>query len=198
MRNRSNNLTLFCAVVAVALTGLAAPAFAQETTPTPPPTETTPVTHHRAAGGNATGLGLGATAFLGGLGAQGPEVTYDFGMFHLGGLLAFDRRDRGPMGASETALLFGVSGWYHLHMGASSDFSLGAGLAYAHDTAGNGASAISLEPGAMVRAFVTPNVAVHARMGVVFAFDNAQPIAEHLALTAQIFSGFGFTYFFGG
>jgi hypothetical protein len=196
MRNRSLTLTLFCAVAAVAVTGLAAPAFAQETAPTPPPTETAPV-HHRAAssGGNATGLGLGAAAYLSG--PVGPEVTYDFGQFHLSGLLAFDRRDRGPMGASETALVFGVSGWYHLHLGASSDFSLGGGLGYAHDTAGNGTSAVALEPGAMVRAFVTPNVAIHARLGVVFAFDNAGPINEHLSLDGQILSVFGFTYFFG-
>jgi hypothetical protein len=196
MRNRSLTLT-FCALVAVAVTGLSAPAFAQETTPTPPPTETAPPAHHRAAsgGGNASGLGLGASAYLSG--PLGPEVTYDFGMFHLAGLLAFNRPDNGPA-PSTTEIQFGVSGWYHLHMGASSDFSLGGGIAYAHNSANNGSSAIALEPGALVRAFVTPNVAVHARMGVVMAFDNATPINEHLALTAQTMFLFGFTYFFGG
>jgi hypothetical protein len=197
MRNRTTPLTLSFAAVAAVLIGLSAPAFAQEGTP--PPTESTPppVTHHRvSSGGNATGLGLGGAAFLSGL--VGPEVTYDFGMFHLAGLLAFQRADTGPMGASETQIQFGVSAWYHLHMGASSDFSLGGGIGYAHDSGGNGSSAIALEPGAMVRAFVTPNVAIHSRMGLVFAFDNATPINEHLELASQILFAFGFTYFFGG
>jgi hypothetical protein len=197
MRNRSIPLTLCSAAVAAVLIGLSAPAFAQEPATTPTESTPPPVTHHRASsGGNATGLGLGAAAYLSG--PVGPEVTYDFGVFHLAGLLAFQRADTGPMGASETQLQFGVSGWYHLHMGAMSDFSLGGGIAYAHDSSGNGSSAIALEPGVLVRAFVTPNVAIHSRLGVVLAFDNATPINEHLELAGEVLFAFGFTYFFGG
>lgn len=183
-------------VAATAVIGLGTPAFAQETAPAP--SEPAPAAHHttHAASGGGPGLGIGASAFI--LGPAGPEVTYDFGVFHLSGLLSFDTRDRGPMGQSETLINFGVSGWYHLHMGASSDFSLGGGIGYSHDTAGNGNSAVTLDPGAMVRVFVTPNVAVHARLGLQFAFDNAGPINEHFGLGGQFLGAFGFTYFFGG
>jgi hypothetical protein len=197
MRDRTIPLTLCPAVVVAVVIGLATPAIAQEATPPPVPaaSEPPPVAQHLAASGHSHGLGIGAAAFLSGL--TGPEVTYDFGAFHLAGLVAFNRANNGPMGATESQIQFGVSGWFHLHMGSSSDFSLGSGVGYAHDTRNNGMSAIALEPGVLVRAFVTPNVAVHAGVAVVVGLDNATPIQKHLALAGQILTGFGFTYFFG-
>jgi hypothetical protein len=194
MMIRKFSLSLCMAVAAAAVTGLSAAASAQETAPTPAPSEPAPArqTHGSSMGG--PGLGVGASAFVNG--PAGPEVVYDFGLFHLGGLLAFDNRDVGP--ASRTIVVFGVSGWYHLSMGTNSDFSVGGGIGYAHNSAGAGSSAVTIDPGAMVRAFVTPNVAVHARLGFQLAFDNAGPIGEHFGLDSNLLGAFGFTYFFGG
>jgi hypothetical protein len=166
---------------------------------TPPATTTAPPHVARTSGdvGNG-GLGIGAEAFVSGL--AGPEVVYDAGSWHLEGLIGFDRRpaNNGPNPPTSTTFDFGVSGWYHLHVGASSDFSLGGGFALLTNSAG-GASAtgFEFEPGAEIRAFVTPNVAVSAKLGIVLAFgDRIGPLQQQLGLDGQLVAGFGLTYFF--
>jgi hypothetical protein len=64
--------------------------------------------------------------------------------------------------------------------------------------ANNSGTAFVLEPGVQVRAFVTPNVAVHGRVALAMTFgDNVAGYNDgHLNLGGELVSGFGFTYFF--
>jgi hypothetical protein len=49
----------------------------------------------------------------------------------------------------------------------------------------------------MIRAFITPNVALHGRAGFVLAFgDQTGPLLKQLSLDGQITGGLGITYFF--
>jgi hypothetical protein len=205
MKTQNRTLTLCTVVVAAAVAGFATPASAQETSTTTTTTTTEappPVRHVGRTSGDvgSGGLGVGAAAFLSGL--AGPEVVYDFGVWHLQGLLAFDRRPAGgAMNPTISVLQFGVSGWYHLHIGESSDFSLGGGFGLfnaSSSAAGtDSATGFEFEPGALIRAFVTPNVAVFGQMGFVLAFgDRVGPTQQQLALAGQITAGFGVTYFF--
>ena len=74
------------------------------------------------------GLGVGATAFLSGL--VGPEVVYDFGPWHLARHARLRQHSPRPRnGDRATVFDFGVGGWYHLHLGENSDFSLGGAFA---------------------------------------------------------------------
>jgi hypothetical protein len=199
MRNHSRTLAL-CTLAAIALPSAA--ARAQETAPAgTPPAGDTAAHRGRAVSGSGGGLGIGAAAFVSGM--FGPQVVYDFGAFHLEGLLGFDHRDAG-MNATSTAFDFGASGWYHLHAGDRSDFSIGGGIGFLHQKNSNGPSHDStvFEPGVQVRAFVTDNVAVHGRLAVDLVFgddtngNSIGTMSPHSSLTGQITSGFGFTYYF--
>ncbi|HEV3031702.1 MAG TPA: hypothetical protein VG319_08650 [Polyangia bacterium] len=199
MKIHKGMLTLSTAVV-VAVAGLATPAFAEDTAP-PPVTENAPAAprarHGDVAGG---GLGIGAAAFISGL--FGPEVVYDFGQFHVEGLLAFSRQpvNNGGNAPTGSVFQFGVGGWYHLHIGENSDFSAGGVFGLRDESpAGGGNSLVGfeIEPGVMIRAFITPNVALHGRAGFVLAFgDQTGPLLKQLSLDGQITGGLGITYFF--
>jgi hypothetical protein len=198
MKNQIRALILSTAVAAVA--SYAAPAFAQETTPPPPAPAPEVKRSGRMAGDvGSGGLGVGATLFLSGL--PGAEVVYDFGLWHLQGMVGFDHRPvNGNANApTQTGFDFGVGGWYHLHLGENSDFSVGAAFGLATFSPGVGASttAFEFEPGAQVRAFITPNVALHGGVGFVFAFgDDMGILGKQIAFGGQISGNFGFTYYF--
>jgi hypothetical protein len=152
----------------------------------------------RSSGDVGTGgLGVGATAFISGL--AGPEVVYDFGVWHLSGMLGFHHQPNAAGTGSENDFRFGVGGWYHLHLGENSDFSIGGafGLMSNSPPVGNGNTGFEFEPGVQIRAFVTPNVSLHAGMGIVFAFgDQTGILNKQIDVTGQITSDFGITYFF--
>jgi hypothetical protein len=202
-KNKISALSL-AVIAAAAVAGLAAPAFAQESTP--PATAPTPEvkrTGRMAGDVGSGGLGVGGTVFISGL--AGPEVVYDFGVWHLGGMVAFQSVPNN-MGNRGTDFSFGVGGWYHLHLGENSDFSLGGAFALetysppgpmpAGDTTG-----FEFEPGMQIRAFITPNVALHGGAGVVLAFGDQvghpmAPLNKEIALAARVTGDFGFTYYF--
>jgi hypothetical protein len=202
MKSQKRTLTLCTVVVATALAALATPAFAEEVVTTTTTTTEAPVKHvGRSSGevGNG-GFGLGAALFLGGL--VGPEAVYDFGLWHLQGLIAFDRRPGNPpVNPTISTFQFGVSAWYHLHIGESSEFSLGGGFGLFNASSSapgtNSLTGFEFEPGAQVRVFVTPNVAVFGQVGFVLAFgDRVGPTQQQLSLAGETTAGFGFTYFF--
>jgi hypothetical protein len=199
MKNQLTRITLSSVVVA-AIAGIAAPAFAQDNTPPPAPAPEIRRTGRTSGDIASGGLGVGAAAFLSGL--AGPEVVYDFGVWHLAGMVGFGHFPNAAGTDSNNAFDFGVSGWYHLHLGENSDFSLGGGfglLTVSGPGAGNSATAFEFEPGAQVRAFITPNVALHAGMGLIFAFGDridGSPLVKQIALDAQVTGNFGFTYYF--
>jgi hypothetical protein len=203
MKTQKRTLTLCSVAVAVTVAGLATPAFAQEsTTTTTTTTETPPVKRTGRTSGDigSGGLGVGATVFISGL--AGPEVVYDFGAWHIGGMVGFISVPQGPMNNHANLFDFGVGAWYHLHIGENSDFSLGGAFGletFSPAGGGNSTTGFEFEPGAQVRAFITPNVALHGGMAIVLAFgDQVQNgnLEKQIALGARVTGDFGFTYYF--
>lgn len=182
---------LSLSVAALGLVAGAVPASAQPAEPPPPP----PAASASMGGGS---IGVGATELVSGGGPAGPlaQFVYDLPVFHLEGLLGFLSTDTGPAGR-RTTFTFGVGGWYHLHRGAASDFSIGGDIAVANASgAGAGSATVTvLEPGAQARVFITPNVALHGRVGLGFEFGDGSGDTR-ISLAGQVVGGFGFTYFF--
>lgn len=168
--------------------GAARSASAQEPPPPPPPPAST---------GGGQGIGVGASAFLSGTAAV--QVDYDAAAWDIEGMFSFADRDTGANGASRTYLQAGARGWFHLHHGASSDFSVGGGVGILHASdAGPSITTTLIEPGVRARVFVTPNVAVHAVLGlsIVVGDNPGGGGATGIALAPQPLFGLGFTYFF--
>lgn len=167
---------------------------AQETpapgSPPPPVVTTTP------GSGAGAGIGVGAAQFLSGL--SGLQVVYDMRQFHIEGVFGFDSVNTGgPMNTRVTNFQFGARGWYHLHMGSNSDFSLGGGAGVIAVSGGGSPTAMVLEPGMLGRAFLTPNFALHVTAGVTMRFgDGIGGTNPGFGLGAELLGGFGFTYFF--
>lgn len=166
----------------------AAPRRANAQTPPPPPLPNY----------NGSGIGVGASAFLSGL--AGVQVDYDQYAWDVEGVFAFADRDQGN-NRNRTSLEAGVRGWYHLHHGSSSDFSVGGGIGIVNASGGGPASATAtlIEPGVRARAFITSNVAIHAVLGLsIDVGDNGAGDANNtgIALLGQPLFTVGFTYFF--
>ena len=180
------------------LLGATAPAFAQTEPPPPSETQPPPPVVHRSSGGDGAGIGVGATALAGPTFAPftAGQFVYDQSMWHLEGLFGFNSVNNGPPGRRNT-FLFGAGGWYHMHRGASSDFSVGGALMINTASGGGGGdNTITIfEPGAQARVFLTPNVALHARAGLTMVLGDAGG-ANIFQLGGQLSGGFGFTYFF--
>jgi hypothetical protein len=182
--------------LALGLVG-AAPAYAQPDPPPPPP----PGVAASSAGyyNGGAGIGVGIMQQVGGFpaGAGFPvgQFVYDQAIFHVEGFFGFDSANTGPAGRT-TDFIFGAGGWYHISRGSASDFSLGASLGV-ETVSGAGASATitAFQPGAQIRAFLTPNVALHARGGIAMLFGDA-PGATRLEFGGQLVGAFGITYFF--
>jgi len=150
--------------------------------------------------GSGAGLGVGAATFLGGV--SGAQVAYDTSMWHLEGLLGFSSRDtgNGANAPTETDIQVGVRGWYHLHRGLNSDFSLGGGIGFNHfsrsNNMGSGTQTL-LEPGAQARVFLTPNFVLFGTIG--FSIDFGDGVPDHttgVSFGGHLVNGFGFTYYF--
>jgi len=192
--NRTKKLIM--TLVPVVVLGLGASAQAQETPPPSEPPPPPPTHHSSSGGGGGAGIGVGAVIVLAGFDAA--SVVYDQDMWHLEGMFALDSLSGGAPGRT-THIVFGAGGWYHLHRGASSDFSLGVALAVDNTSppGGGGSQTLtSVEPGAMARAFVTPNVAVHGRLGIAMVLGDTPGGGTDFRLLGEPGSAFGFTYFF--
>jgi hypothetical protein len=172
---------------------VAMPTSARAQTSPPPPIT--------AFGSGGSGFGVGAAAFLSGV--AGVEAVYDQPRWHAEGLFGFSstKPGAGPNPPTTTIFNFGLRGWYHVHTGVSSDFSLGGGLGFvSFSTSNNGASGTttSIEPGIQARVFLTPNFNLHATAGLSLTFGgNANPDGRvGVSMTEQFLGGLGFTYFF--
>ena len=182
-------------LIALAVLGLSATAQAQDTPPPSEPPPPPPTAHRSSSSGDGAGIGVGAGVTLT-AGTFG-QFVYDQAIWHLEGLFTFGSFSNG--GADRvTAIGFGAGGWYHFHRGASSDFSLGGALTVGTVSAGGGGSTTvtAFEPGAQVRAFITPNVALSARVGLAFQFGDTMGGGTDIQLLGQPQAAFGFTYFF--
>jgi len=123
----------------------------------------------------------------------GPQAVYDAGPWHAELMLGFEHHALTPMNSLNTFDI-GLGGWWHLHAGDRSDFSVGGNLGFMVASPSNGASgnAVVLEPGIQVRVFVTDNVAFSARVGLPIVFgddvgaDYVGNLHEHWGLGGQV------------
>jgi len=150
-----------------------------------------------------SGFGVGAETLLTGefdtyFGNVYPGVatlTWDSGMFQVEGMLLFADVDNGG-----TLLGLGGRFYYVIHQGDRSDFSVGGGLALVNvnpDGPRDSWTDIHLEGGGRLRAFLTPNVAFTAGVGIgVLMADNDGDNQDAFGLVGQLMGSLGFTYFF--
>jgi hypothetical protein len=127
-----------------------------------------------AASGHGRGIGVGAVTMLNG--TSGALFTWGSsgGGFHVDGL--FGLHHYNPNGNNTTSFSVGGRFWYHLHAASFADFSLGGGLGFVHwDTnpgnpGNNSRLDLSMEIGCQMRAFIVPNVALIADLGLGATF----------------------------
>jgi hypothetical protein len=137
-------------------------------------------------------FGLGIADTLGG--PPGINGVFDAGIWHAEATLRLSNLD------NTSRIDLGGHGWYHLHTGASSDFSVGGGLSLARvdpegnrpDGSSNASSIIGIDLGFQIRAFVTSNVAVAATGGLQVLTGDG----DGFVLGGQPIAAFSFTYFF--
>jgi hypothetical protein len=203
----NRTIKLISMLLPVVVLGLGATAQAQDTPPpaeTPPPPP--PAQHRSSSGGDGAGIGVGATSSLTTNipGAGGPYLgagnfVYDTGLFHVEGIFGFASAPAAAGADDRNSIWqFGAGGWYHFHKGSSSDFSLGGAVLINYISGPGGSNTLtSFEPGAMARGFLTPNMAIFARMGLALLLGDSAPggganfyIGGQPALVA------GYTYFF--
>jgi hypothetical protein len=144
------------------------------------------------AGGQPGSIGVGAEFQLSGLG--GLSANYDEGKFHAGGFLGLSD----PAGINNTVFDIGGRFYYHLAATAMSDFSIGGSLGIRSEYANPGMqnsgrlTAVLLEPGFQIRAFLAANVALSFSGG----FSIGAADASGLALTGQVTGAAGVHYYF--
>jgi hypothetical protein len=137
--------------------------------------------------GGARGVGVGVQEML--RGGRGLSVAYDGGPFHIDGHLGAS--DFG--GARGTNFTIGARGWFHLHQTGASDFSIGGGLGFVNNQAGD-QDVLSIEAGMLLRVFLVSNVAVGAFGGIaVVPHDDRN---DGFVLNGQLLGGLSLHYFF--
>ena len=157
-----------------------------------------------AARGTEHGVGVGVTQTLAGI--SGATFVYDASAFHIVGLLGFETIDRAP-GDDTTRFALGGQFLFHVSTTAQSDFSLGAGLTFVSvDNDPGDTSNVDIELLAQIRAFIVPNVALSASLGIAIINANDVAVANgqvvdggggtSVALGGQVVGNVGITYFF--
>jgi len=158
-----------------------------------------------SAGGSKGSIGVGGEATLGSIGIDlgggnaittrlgGLSANYDAGEFHVGGFLGFS--DGG--GDDDTDVLLGARFYYHLHSSPSADFGVGGGLGLGFfgdrtTLVDDNQTAMLIEPGVQVRAFVQSNVALSFTAGLTLGLVDA----EGVAISAQPLAAAGVHYYF--
>ena len=153
-------------------------------------TTTASATISPAPSGHGHGVGLGAVTMLNG--TSGALVTWGSagGGFHIDGLAGLHHYN--PNGTNTTSFSLGGRFWYHLHAATFADFSLGGGVGITRwetnpGNPGNDARVdVALEVGGQIRAFIVPNVALIADLGLGATFGaNDDIMIGGQAITAS-------------
>ena len=76
--------------------------------------------------GSGGGLGIGAASYVSGM--AGPQAVYDAGPWHAELMLGFEHHNPGGPPPTVNTFDLGLGGWYHLHAGDRSDFSVGGNI----------------------------------------------------------------------
>jgi hypothetical protein len=135
-----------------------------------------------ASSGHGRGIGVGAITMLNG--TSGGLVTWGnpSGAFHIDGFFGLHRYHYDPGNTSTTAFSVGGRGWYHIHAASFADFSLGGGIGLTRWETAPGQPGnddridVSLEVGGQMRAFIVPNVALIADLGLGVTFGQHDDI----------------------
>lgn len=142
----------------------------------------------------ARGIGVGAEATLTGI--VGGTFVYDAQAFHIDALLG------GSFQHNDSSLAVAGRFFFPVHRSQYADFSLGPGIGLVHtthDPDGDGpqgrvsSTPIHLEGAAQIRAFIVPNVALSASLGLGIVLTNNDNSA---VIGGQLGGSFGVTYFF--
>jgi len=140
-------------------------------------TNTASTTVSPASSGHGRGIGVGAAAMLDG--TSGALFTWGSagGGFHIDGIFGLHHyRDANTN--YTTSFAVGGRFWYHVHAATFADFSLGGGIGLTSWALRPGAPNsdsrldLSLEVGGQMRAFIVPNVALVADLGLGATFGN--------------------------
>jgi len=157
-----------------------------------------------AQGSEATGIGVGVQAMLPSFGGDfevvpdvfvgipplaGPAVTYQAPQFHIDGILSYGDND------AITTLGLGGRFYYELHSTQASDLSVGGGLGFMNiDFGPDSDTAILVEAGGKIRAFLAPSVAVNASVGLGYLTGLGE--SDLILFGGQLLGTIGITYFF--
>lgn len=164
---------------------LAEPAARAQTT-------TASATISPAPSGHGRGIGVGAATMLNG--TSGALFTWGSagGGLHVDGMFGLHHY-RDPNANYTTSFSLGGRFWYHVHAASFADFSVGGGLGIISWTNNPGTPAsdsrldLSLEVGAQIRAFIVPNVALIADLGLGATFGND----DNIMIGSQSITGSG-------
>jgi hypothetical protein len=144
-----------------------------------------------AAAQGKSGMGLGAEAML--TGVQGASGVYDTGPWRVEGLLGF-------LNGGSDIIAVGGRFVYVMHQGTSSDFGVGGGLGLVSldgPMDNDDETDIHLEVAAHIRAFVTPNVALSAALGIGFILEDEDANDDDtFGIGGQLIGGVGIHYYF--
>jgi hypothetical protein len=148
-----------------------------------------------ASGASATGnsIGIGVLTTLGGALTGFPgaiSVDYDAGQFNAGGFVAVVDDD----GDDNFGFLVGGRFFYHVAKSSYGDFGVGGSLAIVNQATGpdDSATALFIDPGFQIRAFVASNVALVFAGGITIGAADAGGIA----LGGQLSGSAGVHYYF--
>lgn len=154
-----------------------------------------------ASAARGHGLGIGAATMLNG--TSGAMGTWGTSGFHVDGLFGLHRYTDG--GNATTSFSLAARGWYHLHAASFADFSLGGGLGLNRWVSAPGTPRsdthydVSIEVGAQIRAFIVPNVALTADLGLGMLFGNNDDIlfgGQSIGGGGFVSGTMGIAYFF--
>jgi hypothetical protein len=130
-----------------------------------------------APSAHGRGIGVGAVTMLNG--TSGALFTWGSsgGGFHVDGFTGLHHyRPAAPATNNVTDFTIGGRFWYHVHAASFADFSLGGGVGIINWSSGVPGSSsntdLSLEVGGQIRAFIVPNVALLADLGLGATFGN--------------------------
>jgi hypothetical protein len=178
MRRSIIILSLF--VAAATLTASSAYAQGGGTGPAPATSSTGSASFNSATSSHGRGVGLGAITMLNG--TNGALFTWGSGGGGLHIDAFFGMRHYSPNGNTTTSFSLGGRFWYHMHAASFADFSLGGGLGILRwqTNPGNPGNDdrldLCLQVGAQIRAFVVPNVALIADLGLGVYFGGTDDV----------------------
>jgi hypothetical protein len=128
------------------------------------------------------GIGVGVGTLLNG--TTGLMGTWGAGAFHVDGIFGLHRYV--PNGNATTSFTVAGRFWYHVHAASFADFSLGGGIGLLRWVSDPGMTGpgprsdthwdVSMELGGQIRAFIVPNVALLADVGLGMTFGNNDDI----------------------